>query len=286
MGYLEEIRKTIDEFPNRMLAGEVQGKTDRIGHFYGEQEPRLHLPLNFALLDTPWDALSLQANIDAYMNAIPESAWPDWVIGGHDKRRIATKIGQLQARILAMLLLTLRGTPFFYAGDELGMEQVSIPPERVQDPFEKLVGGYGLSRDPQRTPMRWDASSSGGFTFGEPWLPMGTDVAEKNVEVLKKDRGSLLWLYRRLIELRYAEPALSIGGYEPLRSRNDILLYKRARTGDEILVALNTVHQPRKLDWEGEGKLLLSTYLDGDAKQVAGPCLLRPDEGIIVKLGI
>src|SRR3954463_5156437 len=82
------------------------------------------------------------------------------------------------------------------------------------------------------------------------------------------------------------EPALSIGDYQPLRSRNDILLYKRARAGDEILVALNTVHQPRKLDWEGEGKLLLSTYLDGDVKPVAGPCLLRPDEGIIVKLGI
>jgi alpha-glucosidase len=286
MGYLEEIRKTIDEFPNRMLAGEVQGKTERIGHFYGEQQPRLHLPLNFALLDTPWNALSLQANIDAYMNAIPESAWPDWVIGGHDKRRIATKIGQPQARILAMLLLTLRGTPFFYAGDELGMEQVSIPADRVQDPFEKLVGGYGLSRDPQRTPMRWDTSSGGGFTSGESWLPMGTDVADKNVEVLKKDSGSLLWLYRRLIELRHAEPTLSIGDYQPLRSRNDILLYKRARAGDEILVALNTVHQPRKLDWEGEGKLLLSTYLDGDARPVAGPCLLRPDEGIIVKLGI
>jgi alpha-glucosidase len=286
MGYLEEIRKTIDEFPNRMLAGEVQGKTERIGHFYGEQQPRLHLPLNFALLDTPWNALSLQANIDAYMNAIPDSAWPDWVIGGHDKRRIATKIGQPQARVLAMLLLTLRGTPFFYAGDELGMEQVSIPADRVQDPFEKLVGGYGLSRDPQRTPMRWDTSSGGGFTSGESWLPMGTDVADKNVEVLKKDRGSLLWLYRRLIELRHAEPTLSIGDYQPLRSRNDILLYKRARAGDEILVALNTVHQPRKLDWEGEGKLLLSTYLDGDARPVAGPCLLRPDEGIIVKLGI
>src|SRR5215216_110794 len=101
MSYLEEIRKTIDEFPDRMLAGEVQGKTDRIGHFYGEQQPRLHLPLNFALLDTPWDALSLQASI------------------------------------LAMLLLTLRGTPFFFAGDELGMEQVEIPPNPSSGPIRE-----------------------------------------------------------------------------------------------------------------------------------------------------
>jgi len=185
-----------------------------------------------------------------------------------------------------MLLLTLRGTPFFYAGDELGMEQVSIPPDQVQDPFEKLVGGYGLGRDAQRTPMRWDATSRGGFTTGEPWLPIGQDVAEKNVEVLKKDYRSLPWLYRRLIELRHAEPALSNGEYQPLRSRNDILLYKRAQAGDEFLIALNTVHQPRKLDWEGEGQVLLSTYLDDDGGQTAGPRLLRPDEGIIIKLGV
>jgi len=110
--------------------------------------------------------------------------------------------------------------------------------------------------------MRWDATSTGGFTSGEPWLPMGSDVAEKNVETLKKDRCSLLWLYRRLIELRHAQPALSVADYQPVRSRNDILLYKRAWAGDEFLVALNTVHQPRKLDWDGNGKVLLSTYLD------------------------
>jgi alpha-glucosidase len=101
------------------------------------------------LLNSPWDALSLQATIDAYLNAIPNEALPDWVIGGHDKPRVASKVGQAQARILAMLILTLRGTPFLFAGDELGMEQVCIPPDRIQDPFEKLVGGYGLNRDPQ-----------------------------------------------------------------------------------------------------------------------------------------
>src|SRR5207253_11316963 len=113
---LEELGGVVDEFPGRILAGEVQGKTDRIGHFYGEAKPRLHLPLNFLLLDSPWDALSLQANIDAYLNAIPEDAWPDWVIGGHDKQRVAGKLGQPQARVLAMLLLTLRGTPILFAG--------------------------------------------------------------------------------------------------------------------------------------------------------------------------
>jgi alpha-glucosidase len=283
MACIEEIRSVVDEFPDRVLAAEVQGRISRIGHFYGSARPRFHLPLNFALLDCCWDALSLQAHIDAYFNAIPEGAWPNWVIGGHDKRRIASQIGQDQARILAMLLLTLRGTPFFFAGDEIGMEQVTIPPDRIRDPFEKLVPGYGLNRDPQRTPMRWDATRHAGFTSGEPWLPLGEGVEERNVARLASDGHSLLSLYRQLIRVRRSEPVLQGGDQVPVRSRNDILAYKRCGGQEEILVALNTIHQPRKLEWRGSGQVLLSTYLDGQ-KQITAPVLLRPDEGIIVKL--
>src|ERR1051325_7057608 len=228
MGYLEELRAVVDEFDDRALCGEVQGKTDRIGHFYGEERPRLHLPLNYALLDSKWDALSLQGHIDAYLNAIPKDAWPVWVIGGHDKKRIASKIGQAQCRVLAMLALTLRGTPFFFAGDEIGMEQVPIPDGCIDDPFEKLVPGYDLSRDPERTPMRWDATPKGGFTAGGPWLPMGPDVDKRNVEAFKNDQHSLLALYRQLIELRRREAALVNGKQVPLRSLNDVLEIGRA----------------------------------------------------------
>ncbi len=283
MGYLEEIRQVLDEFEDRVLAGEVQGKTDRIGHFYGEEKPRLHLPLNFLLLDSPWDALSLQANIDAYLNAIPAAAWPDWVIGGHDKKRVASKIGQPQSRILAMLLLTLRGTPFLFAGDEMGMNQAHIAPDQVTDPFEKLVGGYGLNRDPQRTPIRWDATAKAGFTSGESWLPIGDGVTERNVERLKRDEHSLLWLYRRLIQLRNKEPALVAGDYVPIRSFNDILTYGREYKGVRLLVALNTMHQPRKWRWSGQGTLQLSTYLDREGQTIKGPVVLRPDEGVVIK---
>jgi len=284
MSCLEEIRRVVDEFPGRILAGEVQGKTDRIGHFYGETSPRLHLPLNFLLLDCPWDAVSLQANIDAYLNAIPANAWPDWVIGGHDKKRVASKIGQAQMRILATLLFTLRGTPFFFAGDELGMEQIPVPPDRINDPFEKRLPGYDLNRDPERVPMRWDPSSNGGFTTGRPWLPMGDNVEERNVERLQQDEHSLLWLFRRLIQLRRSEPALTTGDYLPRRSRNDVLSYCRIFERDKILIALNLVHEPRLCEWEGEGRLLRATHLDRIEEPVRGPILLRPDEGAIIKL--
>ena len=284
MACLEELRAVVDEFPDRVLAGEVQGKTERIGHFYGNDRPRFHLPLNFALLDSEWSAIAVQAAIDAYLNAIPEHAWPDWVIGGHDKRRIADKIGQAQTRILAMLLLTLKGTPFFFAGDEIGMPGAPIPQDRVHDIFEKLVPGYGLNRDPERSPMRWDDTRNGGFTSGEPWLPMGDDVRQRNILRQQQDTRSLLWLYRSLIELRKREPALRKGDYLPVRARNDVLLFKRSIESETLLIALNFSHEPRRLKLDQPAQLLMSTHLDRGPAGLDWPVMLRGSEGLVLKL--
>jgi alpha-glucosidase len=283
MSCIEDIRKVIDEFDGRLLCGEVQGKIDRIGHFYGNDHPRLHLPLNFSLLDSCWDALSLQGTIDAYLNAIPEKAWPDWVIGGHDKHRAASKTGQAQARILAMLCLTLYGTPFFFAGDELGMERADIPKEAVHDPFEKLVPGYGLNRDPERVPMPWDTTKHHGFTTGEPWLPM-SGIKTRSVAELQKDERSILHLYKALLALRRATPALRCGDYAPLRSRNEILCYQRFTDQEKFTIALNLTHDARRLEEIGEGDIVLSTWLDRREVPLAPDLLLRPDEGIIVRM--
>jgi alpha-glucosidase len=283
MSCLEELRAVVDEFDDRVLAGEVQGKTERIGHFYFGQKQRLHLPLNFALLDTAWDAPSLQAAIDAYLRSIPEGAWPDWVIGGHDKKRVAEKLGQKRARALAVLLFTLKGTPFFFAGDEIGMEGVEIPTEAVQDPFEKLLPGYGLNRDPERSPMRWDTGANAGFTAGKPWLPMGNDVATRNVAVQRADPRSLLSLYRRLIGLRRRERALTVGEYVPMRSRNDIFAFTRRVDGEEILVLLNMASDPRS--WHGvpRSALLLSSAGERADKLLERSVLLQGDEGLVLK---
>jgi alpha-glucosidase len=282
MGCIEMMRQVLDEFDDRVLCGEVQGKTDRIGHFYGATRPRLHLPLNFALLDAEWSALSLQAAIDAYYNALPEGAWPVWVIGGHDKQRVASKIGEAQTRVLAMLLMTLRGTPFIYMGDELGRGRASVPPEAVQDPFEKLVPGFGLCRDPERVPMRWDGSPNGGFTAGKPWLPM-LDNGSRNVEEQARNERSVLQLYRALIALRRHEPCLVEGDYRALRTRNDILSYERRLNSTRVAVALNTTAEPRLWERNEAGEQLMSTHLDRHRERTAGPILLRANEGIVVK---
>src|SRR5436190_14871936 len=151
----------------------------------------------------------------------PERGWPDFVIGGHDKHRVARNVGQAQARILAMLLMTIRGTPFLFAGDEIGSEQVPIPAEQVRDPFEKLVKGFDLGRDPERAPLRWDDTEAGGFTTGEPWLPLSGDRA-RNIDAQRRDIKSLLNLYRKLIALRRQEPCLQHGEYRPRRAHNDV----------------------------------------------------------------
>jgi alpha-glucosidase len=280
---IEHMRRVIDKYDARVLCGEVQGKTDRIGHFYGNNNPRLHLPLNFALLDSEWNALSLQANIDAYFNALPEGTWPDWVIGGHDKQRVASRIGQAQARVLAMLLLTIRGTPFLFAGDEIGMERVPIPAEHVHDPLDSLVKGFGLGRDPERAPLRWDETETGGFTTGKPWLPLSKDRS-RNVQAEKADGRSLLCLYRELIALRKRERCLLEGDYKPRRARNDIFSFSRTSENAEILVGLNLAAEPRRWDWHGRGVRLISSHLDRDQGQIDGPTHLRANEGVVIKL--
>ena len=137
---------------------------DRLVTYYGRDLAGVHLPFNFSLLETPWNARAVAQLIDRYEALLPSGAWPNWVLGNHDRPRIASRIGQAQARVAAMLLLTLRGTPTLYYGDEIGLPQVAIPADRVRDPFEKNVPGLGLGRDGCRTPMQWDAGAFAGFS--------------------------------------------------------------------------------------------------------------------------
>ena len=132
--------------------------------------------------------------------------------------------------------------------------------------------------------MRWDGTRHGGFTTGEPWLPMGADIAQRNVRTLHEDGTSLLWLYRRLLALRRRTPALTAGAYEPLRSRNDLLCFQRTLSGDAWLIALNTCHEPRRLAYTGRAVVRLSTYLDREDETIDGTTLLRADEGVMLQL--
>jgi alpha-glucosidase len=284
---IARMRALVDGYDERVLIGEIYLPVERLVAYYGEDHSGVHLPFNFQLVLAPWDARHIAALIEEYEAALPEGGWPNWVLGNHDQSRIASRVGRAQARVAAMLLLTLRGTPTIYYGDEIGMRDVEIPPGRVQDPFERNVPGIGVGRDPERTPMQWDGSPGAGFTTGEPWLPIAGDHDEHNVEAERHDPRSMLSLYRALLTLRRGERALEVGRFELVAAEGEVLAYLRRGGGgsDAFLVALNLGREPAALHRPGTaGGIELSTLLDRSGERVGETLELRGDEGVIVRL--
>jgi alpha-glucosidase len=278
-----EMRSVTDTYPDRVLIGEIYLPIEQLVTYYGHDLKGAHLPFNFQLLQTAWNAASIAQIMEEYEAALPHGAWPNWVLGNHDKERIASKIGSAQARVAAMLLLTLRGTPTIYYGEEIGMKDVPIAPEQVQDPAEKNEPGLGLGRDPERTPMPWDGSLLAGFTSGEPWLPLGADHARVNVEGLRESRRSILNLYRRLIDLRRDKPVLTHGSIDAVTVQGNILRYERRQGDQRLVIALNLAHERARVLSLPSGRLLLSTDLDRAGEDVGVSASLRANEGIIIQ---
>ena len=125
----------IDAYPHRVLIGEIYLPLDRLMQYYGRDLKGAHLPFNFQLLQAPWKADAIARLVEDYEAALPDGAWPNWVLGNHDRPRIATRVGPEQAKVAAVLLLTLRGTPTLYYGDEIGVADVPIPPDQIRDPW-------------------------------------------------------------------------------------------------------------------------------------------------------
>ncbi len=279
-----ELRRIADDFGERVLIGEIYLPLERLMDYYGRENPGVHLPFNFQLIEAPWQARALARLIADYEAALPPDGWPNWVLGNHDRPRIAARCGEAQARVAAMLLLTLRGTPTLYYGDELGLGHVEIAPEDVRDPLELRQPGIGLGRDPVRTPMPWDTTSNAGFTTGTPWLPLSSDWRERNAACAAKSTGSMLVLYRSLLTLRRARAALRAGDITVLDCEGDVLAYER-RAGDErLVVALNLGATSAALDlplWAQPARVLLSTIDHGNA-HFGRSVALRPHEGVVL----
>ena len=286
-GIVAGLRRVLDEFEDRVLIGEIYLPVERLVAYYGAPGDGVHLPFNFQLLRATWNARGLANLIDEYERQLPAGGWPNWVLGNHDNPRIASRVGVMQARVAAMLLLTLRGTPTLYYGDELGMLNVPIPASGIQDPFEKNVPGLGLGRDPCRTPMQWDSSPNAGFSDAEPWLPVSDDYSVVNVQSQDEDPQSILVLHRRLLGLRRSHRALSVGSYEPVAMTGDLLAYVRKSHDVRFLVALNLGEEPHDLSLHSlgaVGRVVLSTYLDREDLTQVGDIGLRANEGVIVEL--
>ncbi|MDX2005195.1 MAG: alpha-amylase family glycosyl hydrolase [Meiothermus sp.] len=287
---VREMRQVLEEFGgDRVMVGEMYLPYHQLMPYYGTAEsPACHLPFNFHLIfrGLPnWTAENIRAIVEEYEAALPPFGTPNWVLGNHDQHRLATRVGQAQARVAAMLLFTLRGSPTWYYGDEIGMVDGAIPLERMQDPAGlrqlKIVGEHGLAptRDPERTPMQWTPHAFAGFSSREPWLPVTADYLQRNVEAQDADPESMLTLVRTLLLVRREVPDLLEGPYQTYKAPGGVFAYLR---GGSTLVALNFTDQPKTVGVPA-GDVLLSTHLERYGT-VSDRLELRPNEGIILRL--
>ncbi|MCB0034869.1 MAG: hypothetical protein KDE51_12640, partial [Anaerolineales bacterium] len=236
-----QFRQLVDSYGEKVIIGEVFGDPEFIVSCYGETGDELHLPFNFLLLESPWEAVFMRGVVERMEALLPPFAWPNYVLGNHDRARLATKFGgQAQARTAAMMLLTLRGTPTLYQGDEIGTEDVYIPPEKLQDP-QGINLGAERSRDACRTPMQWDDSQYAGFSETEPWLPLTDDYKTRNVAVMQEQAYSILNLYDQLLTLRRQSAALQVGTYTtiPTTADDHCYAYQRTNGAETKIIALN-----------------------------------------------
>jgi alpha-glucosidase len=291
---LRRFRRTLDAYDDRMAVGEVYLLDLRkLARYYGSGRDELHLAHNFVFLHQPWKPEAFCSVVDDYTALLPADAWPAQFLGNHDHSRVASRYdeggnGLARARVGAMMVLTLRGTPFLYYGEELGMLDGEIPPERVVD-----VDG----RDPERTPMQWDASPGAGFSVpgggsapAEPWLPVAASADRVNVAAERDDPASMLSLYRRLIWYRKGSAALRWGGYRSLPDVPDSLYaFLRESPEERLLVVLNfagtPVRWPAAPDLGDGAEVELST----DPARQPGPVplpelVIGPDEGVVLRL--
>ena len=293
-----------DAVSHRVLIGEIYLPLPELVRYYGlppatgascspAPEPAhlngANLPFNFHLLETAWNAAALAGIITSYEAMLPPGAWPNYVLGNHDQARLATRLGQHQARAAAMLLLTLRGTPTLYYGDELGMENIPIAPGQVQDPAEKNEPGKGRGRDPERSPMLWIDAANAGFTTPEatPWLPLAADWPTRNAAVQREDKRSILSLYRHLLHLRRQHDTLHAGALADVRAEGSVLRYRRLGLpeGDsaDFQILLNLGSEP-SVTATAAGTVLLTTLLDGRGSRIEGAVTLEAGEGLLIAL--
>jgi alpha-glucosidase len=284
--YVRRIRTVVDEYPERMTVGEVFGPPENIVRYYGgDSVDGLHLAFNFPfvrMFARHWTADWARRHVDAFEAALPEGAWPNYVFGNHDVDRVISRLGggplgQARGRIAAMMLLTLRGTPFIYYGEEIGMENVDVLPHMQQDPARR----YGRGRDPERTPMQW--TRAGGFSGGNPWLPYGD--LRLNVEDQRHDAGSMLSLYRDLLRARRASPALTHGDYADVEDvPEEVFAFTRSWERDRTLTVLNFANATVSLDLPPDvrpGETLAGTH---GLRPVSQRLELAPNEGLLLRL--
>ncbi len=282
---IERWRKVGGEYePERALIGETWLlNLEQMVSFYGTGANELSLAFNFVFAFAPYEAAEMSEIVRRTHELLPPDAWPVWFGSNHDVSRWPTRWAQghdARIRLGLMMLLTLRGTPVLYYGDEIGQTDTAVPDDLLRDGMG-LPGTSGYpGRDAERTPMQWTGAPGAGFTSSavDPWLPFGEP--SRNVAAQKEDTGSVLTLCRALIRVRRASADLVSGGYEERPAPGGVWLYRR---GDATLVALNFGDSPA-VAATGVGAVRLASLHDRSGEKVESELALAPWEGAIVEL--
>jgi alpha-glucosidase len=284
---LRRIRSVVDQYDDRMLVGEVHIYDLPRFLRYVSTDDQLQMAHNFMFMQLPWDAAAMRASIDQFMELSANRAWPAWFLSNHDHPRMVSRyggaeLGEARARVAAMLLYTLRGTPFIYQGDELGLPDAQIPAEDVVD-----VDG----RDPERAPIPWEppseAGPAAGFSTGDPWLPPVSDAERLCVRRQLEDPDSMLSLVRRLAWHRRYDSCLQRGEHRSVDAGTGILAYLRELDGESLLVLLNFEPEARRVTGSGfpeKATVELCTDRDRERRTVMMSDLaLGSNEGLVLR---
>jgi len=234
--------------------------------FYEGVDLQVAAPFNFEGVSLPWQAQAWRRFLKTFHTTLlAESPLcvPSYAFGNHDQPRLASRIGTDAARSAAVMLLTLPGMAFIYYGEELGMVDVPIPLQNIQDPAALGDPAKGQGRDPARTPMQWTAGVNAGFTNGpRPWLPLAPDFQRRNVDAQVADASSMLSLYRHLGGLRQRSAVLRYGTLEVLDLKQAyVLAYMRHYQGQSLLVVINFSHEPTDVELDPVMATKLETCL-------------------------
>jgi len=274
------------------MIGETYLPYSSMVQYYGDND-ECHLLFNFHLMMAEWSAETIKKLVDEYDAVLPDRCWPNYVLGNHDQKRIVTRLGKEQARVANMLLLTLRGTTTVYNGDEIGMHNVKVPVELMMDPpaLNNPEIAEELGRDPERTPLQWDASVNAGFTSAgvTPWLPLAEDYKEINIENESRDTTSMLSLFTRLVHLRNKEKSLTIGNYKSIIVDNsNIFAYKRSiKASDSFIAVLNMGNKEYSVNLntqEADAKIEVATDMKRTGTVNLNDMILYPNEGLVLRI--
>ncbi|MDR1683375.1 MAG: hypothetical protein LBS25_08330 [Candidatus Symbiothrix sp.] len=292
---LKEFRSILDQYPNQVSIGEIYalppGRPQLATSFLGNGSDMLHLVFDFSLVYSLWNASAYYKVVDNYYRNIPAGAWSCFFLSNHDVGRCTKRFGfelykYAKAKLRAVMLLTLRGTPFIYYGDEIGMENAFVPKRKINDLYGQIFWPFYQGRDGSRTPMQWSDGVYADFSSEEPWLPINKNYRKINVENESQDPQSVLSNYTKLIALRNEQDVLQSGEIEFLsKGKQNILAYSRYSENKKIIVILNfsLFKKKWKLNMDNPSKILFSTHQRPESKNTDS-IPLCPFEGLILEI--